>query len=119
MLSRSSILRRKEPFFPAKKPFCTLQGGLIFEMLRPVVPTRPGAVHEETGAYMQQRTATTCPLRLPSVLGRVPVSTTEWHRKIIAETAPAPIALPARSVASHQSDIDAPIARLAGLGGAK
>lgn len=60
---------------------------------------------------MQQR-PTTRLLRLPSVLDRVPVSKTEWYRKIKAGTAPVPVSLSARSVAWRESDIDAFIAAL-------
>lgn len=63
---------------------------------------------------MSQRTAPTRLLRLPSVLDRVPVSKTEWYRKIKNGTAPAPVALSARSVAWRESDIDAFIAGLSG-----
>jgi len=62
---------------------------------------------------LSQITATSRLLRLPSVLNRVPVSKTEWYRRIKKGNAPAPISLSARAVAWLESDIDAYIAKLA------
>lgn len=61
---------------------------------------------------MQQSPVTTRLLKLPSVLDRVPVSKTEWYRRIKNGTAPASVSLSARSVAWRESDIDAFIAAL-------
>lgn len=61
---------------------------------------------------MQQQPAKTRLLKLTSVLDRVPVSKTEWYRRIKNGAAPAPVRLSVRSVAWLESDIDAFIAAL-------
>jgi len=61
---------------------------------------------------MEHPKKTTRLLKISSVLERVPVSKTEWYRRIRKGTAPAPISLSANSVAWLESDIDAFIADL-------
>ncbi|MFZ6693763.1 helix-turn-helix transcriptional regulator [Undibacterium sp. SXout20W] len=52
-------------------------------------------------------------LRLPSVLQKVPLSKTEWYRRIKAGDAPKAVSLGARSVAWLESDIEQYIQKLA------
>lgn len=66
---------------------------------------------------MPQRTATTRLLKIASVLDRVPVSKTEWYRRIRKGTAPAPVRLSVNSVAWRESDIDAFIDALDAVAG--
>ncbi|MET3134758.1 putative DNA-binding transcriptional regulator AlpA [Oxalobacteraceae bacterium GrIS 1.11] len=54
-----------------------------------------------------QQSAKTRLLKISSVLERVPVSRTEWYRRIRKGTAPAPLSLSVNSVAWLESDIDA------------
>lgn len=61
---------------------------------------------------MSQTIAPTRLLRLPSVLARIPVCRTKWYQLVKDGTAPAPVALGARSVAWREADIDAFIAAL-------
>jgi prophage regulatory protein len=55
---------------------------------------------------------TTRLLRLPSVLEKVPVSKTEWYRRVKSGAAPQSVQLGPRAVAWRESDIEGYIAAL-------
>jgi len=61
---------------------------------------------------MQSQTAPTRLLRIATVLDRIPMSRTEWYRRINKGTAPEPVRLSVHSVAWREADIDAFIAAL-------
>lgn len=52
-------------------------------------------------------------LRLPQVLAIIPVSRSEWYRRLAAGDAPAPVELGPRARAWRLSDIDAYLMRIA------
>jgi len=59
-----------------------------------------------------EKPAVTYLIRLPEVLRRIPVSRSEWYRRVAAGEAPRPVALGCRARAWRGTDIDAYIGRL-------